>query len=146
MKMDEMRKEYITEKQLQNSEYIIKECEEKLKKEQDTVRKKKMIEEIFVNLLDAKPFKMDGVWQVKVDIYREKEFVGGSYEISDIDRKDINFMSCFLSLCDIKNDISDGYRTLHLSFTTTLEERDQIEQFLVNNNEQQTLGKIKYNK
>ena len=41
MKIDEMRKEYITEKQLQNSEYIIKECEEKLKKEQDTVRKKK---------------------------------------------------------------------------------------------------------
>ena len=146
MKMDEMRKEYITEKQVQNSECIIKECEEKLKKEQETVRKKKMIEEIFVNLLDAKPFKMDGVWQVKVDIYREKEFVGDSYEVSDKDQKDINFMSCFLSLCDIKNDISDSYKTIHLSFTTTLEERDLIEQFLVNNNEQQTLGKIKYNK
>lgn len=146
MKIEEMKKEYITELQAENSECIIKECEERLKKEQDTLRKKKLIEEVFVSLLDAAPFKKDGVWLVKVDIYREKEMVGDSLMLSHKDENDIYFLICFLNLCGIKNDISDSYRTTHLIFTTTLEERDQIEQFLVNNNEQKTLGKIKCNK
>lgn len=146
MKIEELNKEYITENQEEVSECLIKKYEEKIQQEQILLRKKRIIEEIFVSLLNAQPHRKDGKWIVSGIIKRDKEKVSNysNYQLAREDREDLEYASGFLTACDIPNRIDfQMEKYVDLSFYATLEERDQLEQFMVDKKQEKILTKIK---
>ena len=146
MNIEELKKEYISEGHGIAAEYLIKEYEEKIKEEKIILRKRKIMEEILLELLNAHPYNKEGEWIVSgaVRKYKEKISESGDYELSKEDREDLEFASGFLTACEIPNKISFKTKDMAaLYFDATIQERDQLEQYMIENKQEKTLAKIK---
>ena len=136
---------YIKEEREEYAETLIKEYKEKLKSEELILRKKKIISDIFVEIMNERPRRNDGEWIISGSICRRKqENSCGDLVVSEEDRTDFEYASRFLNECGINNKISLQHKELiFLYFDLALQERDELEQYMIDNKQEKVLKRVK---
>ncbi len=144
MNIENLNSGYVRDAEEYAAKLLIKEYEKKIEEQKQVLKKKMIIKDIFVDLLNAKPYKENGEWFVSGEVRRDKQKdLFGEYRLSSEDRLALDFASGYLTSCGIPNSISlNENEFVSLNFRTTLQERDSLEEYMMKNEEKETLTKV----
>lgn len=144
MNINFLNKAYVDDAREEYAEIMIKEYKEKIVKEEEILRKKKIISDIFVEIMSEQPIRENGKWIISGAISRNKQRNShGNLVVSNQDRMDFEYASEFLNECGINNSISlqdDDY--IFLYFDLSLQERDELEQYMKDKNQEKVLRRV----
>ena len=144
MNINFFNKAYVDDAREEYAEIMIKEYKEKIVKEEEILRKKKIISDIFVEIMSEQPRRKNGEWIISGAISRNKQRNSyGNLVVSNQDRMDFEYASEFLNECGINNRISlqdDDYIILY--FDLSLQERDELEQYMKDKNQEKVLRRV----
>lgn len=145
MNINFLNETYVDDAREESAEIMIKEYKEKIEKEESILRKKKIISDIFVEIMNEQPRRKNGEWIISGAISRKKqENSCGDLVVSNDDRIDFEYASRFLNECGINNRISLQHKGfIFLYFNLSLQERDELEQYMKDKNQEKVLKRIK---
>lgn len=136
---------YISDEREKSAEISIKEHKRIISEEEIVLRKKNIVNDIFVELLNAQPRRVNGEWIVNGTISRRKQNnCFGEVVARDEDLVDFQYASYFLNECGIPNKIDLRFpEFIFLHFELSLQERDELEQYMISNEQEGVLKRIK---
>lgn len=148
MNIDELTNSILSDERKQLSKKIIKDYYQKIKEEEALMKNsEEIVEEILIKLLNATPVRNDGKWIVSGYISKSKhEDKNGKYKLSSDDKNALNYALEFLDKCGIPNriDYPNSNEAVVIYFNVTLDERDEIENYLNKTHHEKILSKVKW--
>lgn len=140
MNIAKINDKYINEREEISIQNNIDELEKTLKSEKLRLHRQELIKGILLQLLNCSPRRKDGVWSV----FAYKGFKLS--EMTEQDQDDLNFLERFLLSSEIqyeKKRYDDSVGTIGINIVLPLIDRDKVEEFIKEQDDQNILKLIK---
>lgn len=142
MNIENMSKNYINEEKIDDINENIKKIEEQLSKEKEKLHHQEIITDLFLQLLNCIPRKYypEQIFKVKACLHFSHNKTDGYYT-----EEDLRYIEKFLNYSEIKYEKKlFGYSNfIYVDIMLTLEEKDKLKQFIINQKDVKILSKIK---